>query len=321
MKAYAFVILFLITGCSTHGAHFVDAKPMSNDLLTSSVLSKPNWHHGAKNCSLSQQAPHDIYQHDESTFIIRQNKCLTFEAPFIYVLAGTKSVLVLDTGALDQDSSYNLYQELEKLFGKKHLSSKQLLVLHSHGHSDHFQGDWSFSGQKNVTVVNPEKQALHTFFEFDEWPNGEKTIDLGDRQITVLPTPGHQEESISLYDEKNKWLLTGDTLYPGYIYIKDWASYKNSIDKLAKFAKIHEVKAILGAHIEMKNKPKLYYPIGSTFQPDEAPLELHANHLYALNSVLKAQNSPEELVFDRFIIKPMSLFQKTLSNLIRWFSA
>ncbi|WP_046357371.1 MBL fold metallo-hydrolase [Pseudoalteromonas luteoviolacea] len=285
------------------------------------ALAKLKWHHGAQNCEASQATAHDIYHHDASTYIIRQSKCLTYEAPFIYVLVGQQAILILDMGALGERTSYNLYQTLEKLLGKKQLSKKELLIIHSHGHSDHYQGDWAFDSQPNTTLIRPSKAALQAYFKFKRWPDEQALIDLGGRTLTILPTPGHQEESLSIYDPQNKWLLTGDTLYPGYIYVKDWNAYKYSINKLSQFAKDNAVSAILGAHIEMKNVPKQYYPIGSTYQPNEASLDLSVEKLHALNSVLKANESPTELIFDSFIIKPMNFFQRTLNNIVRWFQA
>ena len=112
--------------------------------------------------------------------------------------------------------------------------------------------------------------------------------------------------------------MTGDTLYPGYIYVKDWEAYRNSIDRLATFASNNKVAAIFGAHIEMKNQARLYYAIGSTYQPNEAQLDLSVERLQALNTELKKSDKPHEIIFDDFIIKPMSGFQKTLSNAARW---
>ncbi|KZN59834.1 hypothetical protein N473_02660 [Pseudoalteromonas luteoviolacea CPMOR-1] len=320
MKAYISLLLLLLSGCSIHTERTLNTDSTNSETsLPNTVLTKLKWHHGAQHCDASQEAAHDIYQHDASTYIIRQSKCLTYEAPFIYVLVGQQAILVLDTGALGEDTSYNLYQTLEKLLGKKQLSDKELLVIHSHGHSDHHQGDWAFDNQPNTTLIRPSKTALHAYFKFQRWPDEQALIDLGGRALTILPTPGHQEESLSIYDPKNKWLLTGDTLYPGYIYIKDWNAYKYSINKLSQFAKDNAVSAILGAHIEMKNIPKQYYPIGSTYQPHESYLDLDVTQLHMLNDALHTNQAPTELVFDRFIIKPMSLFQKTISNLARRF--
>ena len=36
----------------------------------------------------------------------------------------------------------------------------------------------------------------------------------------------------------------------------------------------HDVTFLLGAHIEMQRSPGQLYPLGTTFQPDEHPLQL-----------------------------------------------
>jgi hypothetical protein len=39
-----------------------------------------------------------IQQYDNSTFIIRQNKCINYEAAFLYLLFGSNRALLVDTG-------------------------------------------------------------------------------------------------------------------------------------------------------------------------------------------------------------------------------
>ena len=136
--------------------------------------------------------------------------------------------------------------------------------------------------------------------------------------MIVIPTPGHQEESITIYDPQTKWLLTGDTLYPGYIYVKNWEEYKNSIMRLALFSESNDVIALLGSHIEMTSEPGRYYPIGTTFQPKEAALDLAPDSLRKLSNKLQESDEKKELVFDSFIVAPMNIFQRSLSNLARW---
>jgi len=61
------------------------------------------WIHGSPGCINNQDPPIQVYQYDEYTFIIRQNKCIdpqnSFEAPFMYLLFGDSRVMLLDTGA------------------------------------------------------------------------------------------------------------------------------------------------------------------------------------------------------------------------------
>jgi glyoxylase-like metal-dependent hydrolase (beta-lactamase superfamily II) len=313
----ALLSVFLITSCSSATKFNVTNNDESNTHKT--TLSKKSWIHGAENCETDKEPVFDVYQHDAQTFILRQNKCLTFEAPFIYVLVGLEKILVLDTGALNDESSVSLYDELEGVIGKDELASKQILVMHSHSHSDHYQGDVHFNQKTSVEVVETTAKGVKDFYQFTDWPKEQMTIELGGRQVTVIPSPGHQEEAISIYDPRTQWLMTGDTLYPGYIYVKHWEDYQQSIDRLAKFAEHNEVKAIMGAHIEKGAALNVYFPIGSTYQPNEASLDLEVKSLHYLNKIIQNIEEPREVIFNDFTIIPMNGIQKALSNTVRWF--
>lgn len=321
MQAHISIFLLLmISGCSAQPVTNVDENKRSLKADRKSIIDKPIWLHGSPDCDNNKEPVHDAYMHSEKTIIIRQNKCITFEAPFIYVLVGEQKILVLDTGAINDKLESSLDKDIEMLLGKEQFSSKEILVVHSHGHSDHYQGDYAFEKHSNVKLIKPLAIEVHKFFGFSDWPLGQASIELGGRLLTVIPTPGHQEESITIYDHETKWLFTGDTLYPGLIYVKDWGSYRESIDKLATFAKNNEVKAIMGSHIEMKNRPASYYPVGSSYQPNEAKLDLSVESLQILNDRLQETDRPTELIFDDFIIQPMGRIQKILSNIVRWFT-
>lgn len=191
--------------------------------------------------------------------------------------------------------------------------------MHSHHHTDHYSGDSQFAGQQNVTLVEPTGAAMLEFFAFEQWPNREAHLDLGDRELTIIPTPGHQEDAICLYDPQTKWLLAGDTIYPGYVRVKNWDEYTKSVAQLAEFVNTHEVSAVLGAHIEMTSAPGETYPIGATYQPDEAPLPLASENIAALHAALEQLDTPSKVIFDDFIVAPMGAVQKAVSNVVRRF--
>ena len=54
--------------------------------------------------------------------------------------------------------------------------------------------------------------------EIDEWLAPGAAIALGQRELEVLLTPGHTEESISLLDRASGQLFSGDFIYPGDLY-------------------------------------------------------------------------------------------------------
>lgn len=279
------------------------------------ALREKQWIHGSADCETNTDPALEVFRYSASTFILRQNKCDSFEAPFMYLLLGEGRALLLDTGASTHEQDNTLSKQVQDLIGPR-----QLLVVHSHSHSDHRAGDSQFSGLAQTTVVAPDAAAVKHFFSFEQWPEGEASIELVGRQLVVIPTPGHQEEAIAIYDPHTRWLLTGDTLYPGYIYVKDWDDYRASIARLLAATENYPVDAIMGAHIEMTVRDGEYYPIGTQFQPEEAPLPLAPELLQRLDASLAEAAGPRDIMLDEIIVAPMNSLQRTLSNIGRWLS-
>ncbi len=281
-------------------------------------VANTQWMHGASKCKNDVNPPIQVVQADESSYVLRQNKCVTFEAPFIYVLFGRDIVLVLDTGANASPVESPIYQTIESLLSQQRrvLASPipKLLVVHSHSHNDHTKGDFQFEGKPGVEIVATNNKALETQLGLSDWPNRNSSIDLGDRVVTIIPTPGHQEQSIAIYDHQTKWLMTGDTLYPGAIRVKNWSDFRNSIKRLLEFSQTNPVSHIMGAHIELNRQTGELYRIGSTYQPHEAPLGLDIEQLAHLNNNLQRTSKAKKLVFESFTISPLSRFEKFLSR-------
>jgi hydroxyacylglutathione hydrolase len=77
-------------------------------------------------------------------------------------------------------------------------------------HRDHYAGDGQFPSLPNVKVIPPDLAAVRAFFGFDHWPEGIAHLDLGDRMVDVVPTPGHESVHIVFYDERTALLFSGD---------------------------------------------------------------------------------------------------------------
>lgn len=240
-----------------------------------------------------------------------------FWSAIYYVLIGEEKVLVLDTGAIEDEKDMPLVKAVNDIIAKStDPSKKQIIVAHSHTHSDHYAGDKLFCGQENVTFVGTTQKQVNYFFKMHNWPNDISEFDLGNRELSIIPMPGHKNQAITIYDPQTKWLLTGDSFYPRLIYIKDLDEYKQSINRLTEFSKSNKVSALLGSHIEMSNKPTQVYDIGTTYQPHEAPLNLSQKDLVKLNNKLQSTPVEEELKFDKFIIQPMNFMQKSIVNVV-----
>lgn len=257
------------------------------------------WMHGSANCGTNTDPEVQVHAYNATTYILRQNKCDTFEAPFIYLLIGTSSALLLDTG---DTGSTSLRAAVLPLLG-----GKPLLVAHSHAHGDHTAGDATFAGQPGVTVVAHSISAIQSTFHISTWPTAMGSYDLGDRALDVLAIPGHEAQHIAIYDRQTGLLLTGDTLYAGLLFINDWTTYRTSVARLADFAASRPIAHVLGAHIEMTSTPGVNYPYGTTYQPAEHVLQLTAAHLAELDAALTALGPTppgQPAVHDDFIIDP-----------------
>lgn len=96
-------------------------------------------------------------------------------------------------------------------------------------------------------------------------------IDLGDRELKVLATPGHTGDSVCLVDEKNRALFTGDTYYPDDLYAfsedADLATYVNTLDKLSEIVDDCQIEYLYPGHIEI---------VSDTSQVEKAARDMRA---------------------------------------------
>ncbi|HET6202408.1 MAG TPA: MBL fold metallo-hydrolase [Planctomycetota bacterium] len=268
------------------------------------------WIRGSADCATNADPPIQAHRYDEATWILRQSKCVHFEAPFLYLLLGKEKAFLQDTGATASEEKFPVRETVERMVEDwrkaRGLGPLELVVTHSHAHGDHVAGDGQFRGRPRTTVLGTRPEEVAKFFGIPDWPKGEATFDLGGRTLRILPIPGHEASSVAVYDESTGLLLTGDTLYPGRLYVRDWEAFRASIGRLADFARRHPIFHVLGTHVEMTRKPGVDFPVGAIFQPDEHPLELAPAHLFALDEFLRAQGErPDRKVFDDFIVQPL----------------
>lgn len=193
-----------------------------------------------------------------------------FEEVISYLIVGQRRALLFDTG-LGVASIRGVVTQLTAL---------PVTVLNSHTHFDHTGGNAEFSdilnedtpfsrknaeGQSNIysrdalapericgslpAGVRPEAYAIRPWNVSRRIHDGEH-IDLGGRDLEILFTPGHTPDSLSLLDRANGLLFTGDTFYPGPIYLftpeTDFAAYAKSVARLAEL--VPRLQLLLPAH-------------------------------------------------------------------------
>ncbi|MFI8362023.1 MBL fold metallo-hydrolase [Streptomyces sp. NPDC085612] len=248
------------------------------------------WHAGWPSPKHDPAPEIQVHAYSEHTVILRQNKSVHYEAPFLFLLFGEDRALLLDTGATADPSHFPLRETVDRLVDRwleRHpRPDYALVVAHTHGHGDHVAADGQFADRPRTTVVGPSLEEVTEYFGLADWPHRTGELDLGGRVLDLIPGPGHHRAALVLHDRHTGLLLTGDSLYPGRLYIEDRAAYSATVDRLLDFCATRPVRHVLGCHIEMAGTEGRDYPVGTTHQPDEPPLQLTPGHLRALREAL-----------------------------------
>jgi hydroxyacylglutathione hydrolase len=241
-----------------------------------------HWNEGAQNCQATPPPPLQVHRYNDQTYILRESLCVTREAPFMYLLIGSKRALLIDTGDISDPAAMPLAQTVLGLLPGASPAKLPLLVLHTHGHYDHRRGDTQFQALPNVQVVGTDLEQVKQYFGFKDWPNGTAVVDLGDRQIDVLPTPGHYDSEVSYYDHSTGLFFSGDFFLPGRLLIADRKADLASALRVAEFARFHPVAYVLGGHIELDANGYGFGVLGSHYHPNEHALQMTHDALVAL---------------------------------------
>jgi glyoxylase-like metal-dependent hydrolase (beta-lactamase superfamily II) len=257
------------------GAHKTTAIAVGTASLHSSEPLRPEWCHQLPRpeyAKLERVLPDEpwfeIYRIRPGVIAIYEPK--QFEEVISYLILGEKRAVLFDTGMG--------IGRIGKTVAR--LTTLPVTVINSHTHFDHVGGDAEFLdiwnrdlpytrhnmlGENNAyshDALAPERvcgglpaganagsysirpwRSTHTLYD------GER-VDLGRRELEVIFTPGHTPDSLVLFDRTNGLLFTGDSFYPGQIYLfvpeTDFPAYTRSVARLSALEP--QVKLLLPAH-------------------------------------------------------------------------
>jgi hydroxyacylglutathione hydrolase len=266
------------------------------------------WQTGGPKC---MEVPEwQIHEYNPDLFILRQSGCTDYEKPFIFLFFGKEKALLLDTGSRNGNLVPTLQRTVHNWLIRNNRASIPLIVVHTHPHSDHTAGDAEVQALKDpampVTFVPPTVEATKTFYHMEHWPEDIGQVDLGDRVIDVLGIPGHSAVSVALYDRQTAILFSGDSLYPGRLYVADFDAFQASTERMIKFTEGKLVSHIIGNHIEQTRTAYLDYPVGTMYQPNEHVLEMTRGDLLELEvGLLSLHGKPARLALADMTIWPV----------------
>ena len=201
---------------------------------------------------------------DDNTFAINEDK--HWEETHCYLLCGVKNALLIDTGL----GVANIKKVVDSL------TLLPVLVVTTHIHWDHIGGHKYF---ENIAVHEAEKDWLsikfpiplqavkHNLvckpcdfpldFSIDSYQlpkispqqilHDGDCLDLGERKITVIHTPGH----CCFYEPERKYLYSGDLIYSGcldaFYPTTDPQLFWQSVKKIQHL----DVERVLPAHHQL----------------------------------------------------------------------
>ncbi|MCJ7732845.1 MBL fold metallo-hydrolase [Candidatus Bathyarchaeota archaeon] len=161
-----------------------------------------------------------------------------YEEALSTLILGEEKAVLIDTGC----GIGNIRKAVEEV------TDMPVMVVNTHAHNDHIAQNylfdeiamldhpWSREAQKGL----PRSEMVHLIadgmlwkelpvgfdpenyvvpgFKVTQWFKDGDRIELGNRSLEVLHTPGHTPDSVCLLDREDKLLFTGDMFYTGGIY-------------------------------------------------------------------------------------------------------
>ena len=140
-----------------------------------------------------------------------------------FLFVGSDKALLVDTG---------FGGSLKSVVGT--LTNKPILLVNSHADPDHIGANAEFD-----TVFMHALEIEH--YSKDAKPLNEgDVIDLGGKSFEVIHIPGHTPGSIALLDRENRFIITGDTVSDGPVFMfgetRNLDTYMKSLEKLISIA-------------------------------------------------------------------------------------
>lgn len=164
----------------------------------------------------------NVYRIDQNTWRIEDGHVR------FYLFCGEKKAALIDTGMNCPDA-----RELAEK-----ITSLPLLLINTHADPDHISGNGAFE----EFYMSPAEEEYYRSRGGKGRPvpvwEGD-VIDLGDRPLRIIDIPGHTPGSIAVLDEKNRILVSGDSVQDGNIFMfgahRDLRRYAESLRHLEEF--------------------------------------------------------------------------------------
>ena len=142
-----------------------------------------------------------------------------------FLFCGTKKAALIDTGMNRPDA-----RRIAKT-----LTGLPIILINTHADPDHISGNAAFEEFYMSPAEEDNYRAHNGRGNIIPVHEGD-VIDLGERPLKIIDIPGHTPGSIAVLDEKNRVLVSGDSVQDGNIFMfgarRDMALYTESMKHL-----------------------------------------------------------------------------------------
>ena len=170
----------------------------------------------------------DIIRINENTWRIEDGHVRFF------LLCGKEKAALIDSGMNKPDAKHIA----------ESLTDLPLILINTHADPDHISGNGAF----DTFYMSPAEEGNYRAH------NGKGTIlpiregdiiDLGDRPLRIIDIPGHTPGSIAILDEKNRILISGDSVQNGDIFMfgghRDLDLFIESLKHLSLYEELFDI--------------------------------------------------------------------------------
>jgi len=192
-----------------------------------------------------------------------------------------KKITLIDSGVAGSERKIFNY-----IIGCTRNPDQLNLLIQTHSHPDHMGASKPIKEKTGCKIIahKAEKPWLEDItlqyqnrpipgfnmlvagsVKIDQTLKGGETLDLNERKLKVIHTPGHSSGSICLYLKKEGILFSGDSiLSPGMMPV--YESYSESIDSLNKLKKLNNLRLILSSWDEPTEKKQIRAKLNESIQ-------------------------------------------------------
>ena len=178
-----------------------------------------------------------------------------------------------------------------------------LLVLHSHRTATTSRATPSSRTARTRRSWTRDSQPSPDYLGLTADVDRPARLDLGGRMLDCIASPGHDAAAVTFYDPYTGFLLTGDTVYPGRLYVEDWPAFGRNHRPADRVRRDPPGHPRPGLPHRDEHHPGVDYPIRTTYQPDEPPLEMTVDHLREIRRAIdEIGDRPGRYVYPDFVI-------------------